>query len=470
MLKLKEIVLQMDPGHYKSLEDDFIKNKAKNSYFLLSELRKDQKQEKEICTDLGLSSNAFYALKSRLLDKIQNHIPLATGFTKEELINTLSKIPEICSTNPRETANAILQKLETDLIAQGMHNELLPVYSALKRINLYTPKYYTYSQQYNKQVAFMVSLEKADEICCEFARLISDFILSKNAVLIDSLGFLKQKIDNIYELNTSKQVLFTKNIIHIQFHLFCVENSDEDISSLLSTCETILNESVNDNLTVVQRNFLDFLFFEYYVHSKKFKQAEIYYEKLSAAFPVLMLQNYMGGILAFPESAFYYCCSQNQLHKLITYDDNVLTDQADKNNSIAINYYAALQFHVNGETKKAKSLLLKTINEFSLVNFLKAEVEIKLLLGYLLLLEKDYDMADDYLRKTLRKIKSLTGTQFSHIEYLVKFFDLQINKESNPKVELKKKEAFALFNASNTGHKQVLRPLIPLLIQKFELA
>lgn len=469
MLKLKEIIIQMDVAQFNSLEQDFIKSKAKNSHFLLTEMRKAEKQEKEICAELGLTNNAFYALKSRLLDKIQNHMPLVTGFTKEELINTLSKIPEICSTNPRETANAILQKLEADLISQGMHNELLPVYSALKRINLYTPKYYTYSQQYNKQVAFMVSLEKADEIGCEFARLISDFRLSKNPVQIDSLGFLKKKIDNVYELNTSRHVLFTKNIIHIQFLLFCSEHHEEDIPALLNSCEEILNEQGNESSHSAQRNFLNFLYFEYYLSVKKFKQAEIYFDKLALVHNNLMLHNYIGCISGFIESAFYYCQTQNLENKLLKYDDNSLVDRADTNTAITLNYVNALLLYCTNETKKAKALLLKTVNDFSLVNFLKAEIDIKLTLSFFLMLEGDLDMADDYLRKILRKVKSLPGNQFIHIEYIVKFFDLHINKEASEKTEVKKRETFMLFKASNKAHSEVLKALIPLLEKKYKL-
>ncbi|HYG53260.1 MAG TPA: hypothetical protein VD905_20310, partial [Flavobacteriales bacterium] len=309
-----------------------------------------------------------------------------------------------------------------------------------------------------------------DEICCDFAKLLSDFMLSKNPTLIESLNFLKKKIDNIYELNPSKQILFTKNIIHIQFLLFCDEHPEEDIAVLLASCETILNENNNEPQKNSWRTFVDFLHFEYYLSTKKIKQAELYYNKLIPSFQALMLHNYMGCVNSFFESAFYFCRANNFSDKLQIDVSAVLLDQADINSAINYNYYTALiAFHA-GDTKKGRTILLKTVNDYSMVNFLRAEIEIKLTLCYFLLLEKEFDMADDYLRKIIRKVKSLPSNQFSHIEYIGKFFDLSINKEPNTKTDLKKKEMFTLFMASNNGHKQVLRPLIPILIEKHGLA
>ncbi len=469
MIKLKEIILQLDEVIYKNIEEDLIKNKAKNSLFLLQGIRNSKFTEKEIAIELQLTNTAYYALKSRLLDKIQEHIPGIATANKEELISTLSKIPEICSSNPRETANAILQKLEIDLIEQGMHNELLAVYSALKKINFHSAKYFSYSQQYNKQLAFMVSREKTDEISCEFSKQLSSYILSLDAKIIDSLKFLISKIDNLYDLNKSRLTLLTKNIIHVQYNLFCALDPDFDVLITLEQCDDIINELNIDNWSKSYRIFIDFLYFEYYFSIKKIKLAEVYYLKVYENFETLLLNNFIGCSISFLSTGLNLCFAINKKELLIKPSSVALYDPADINSIIAIRYYEAMLEFKNGEIKKARQILQKTINDYSLVNFFRAEIELKICLSYFLILEKDFDMADDYLKKILRKIKACGLAIFAHVEYLIKFLSIEINKENSQKNGIRKIEAFTLFQSSNTGEKEILRPLIPILSEKYAL-
>lgn len=469
MIKLKEIIAQLDPMVYQTIEVDLSKNKATNSLFLLTGLRNNTYSEKEISESLSLSNNAYYALKSRLLDKIQEHLPGIATANKEELITTLSKIPEICTQNPRETANAILQKLEIDLIEQGMHNELLSVYSALKKINFHSNKYFGYSQQYNKQLAFMVSREKSDEISCEFSKLISNYILSKDAKTLDALKFLINKIDNGYELNKSRLSLLAKNIVHLQFNLFCSPKDEFDILSTLEQCDEIITELNVDNWSKSYRIFVDFLYFEYYFGLNKMKSAEVYYLKVYENVETLLLNNFIGCSISFLSTALNFCYAINKKELLVKPSSVILFDNADVDSVIAIRYYEAILEYKNGETKKARQILQKTINDYSMVNYFRAEIELKICLSYFLILEKDFEMADDYLKKILRKIKAQGQQVFSHIEYLIKALSIEINKDGNVKNSNKKQEAYTIFKASNVGEKEILRPLIPILNEKFNL-
>lgn len=469
MLKLKEIIAQLDEITYQKIEGDFLKNKAKNSLYLLEGLRNGTKNEKEICTDLELSNTAFYALKSRLLDKIQDNLPKLETYNKEELISTLSRIPQICSTNPRETANAILQKLEVDLIEQGMHNELIHVYSALKKINIHSNKYFNYSQQYNKQLAYMMSREKTDEISCEFSKFAADYYLSKDKKTAEALQFLLLKIDNVYELNQSRLTLLTKNILHIQYHLFCSPDEEFEILPLLIQCDEIIQELKSDNWSQSYRIFTDFLYFEYYVSVKKLKSAESYFSKVKDNVETILLNNFIGSSISFLCTSLYYLQVTNPKAPFENNTTLILIDNDHNNATIAVRFYEAVIAFKSGENKKARQLLLKTINDFSFVNFFKAEIEFKLFLSFLLILEKEIDMADDYLKKILRKIKSTNIETFFHVEYLIKLFDQIINKEPNSKNDLKKKEYFALFKASNVGQKEILKAIVPLIEEEYSL-
>ena len=164
MIKLKQIVLQLSDGSYKQIEETFLKTKADNFVLLFQSYREGNGSDKEIIEKLGVSPNSFYVLKSRLYDKIQEHLSEDVFTDRDTLTRELLQVHEICFTKPRETAIAFLQKLEKELLKYDLHNDLMIVYSALKKMHLYSEKYFHYSQLFNKHAGLGLSLEKAEEI------------------------------------------------------------------------------------------------------------------------------------------------------------------------------------------------------------------------------------------------------------------------------------------------------------------
>src|SRR5688572_14953947 len=157
MIKLKKIIVNLNDSDYKVIEETLLKNKADNFLFLLQSYRNNHSTDPDIIKTLNINSNSFYVLKSRLYDKIQDFLSGDIYSSKEEVIKLLHQIPEMCFTSSREVATAFLKKLEKDLLFFDMHNELLVVYSALKKINLYSEKYFHYSQLYNKHISYNLS-------------------------------------------------------------------------------------------------------------------------------------------------------------------------------------------------------------------------------------------------------------------------------------------------------------------------
>jgi hypothetical protein len=204
MIKLKEVVVQLKEENYSEIENNLIKNKADRFLFLFHSYRKSDISDKEIKEKLDISSNAFYVLKSRLYDKIQESLSCDMFIDQEKSIKLMLEIPELCLNSPRETAIAYLLKLEKELLRFNMHNELLIVYSALKKMHLYSDKYHNYSQLYNKQVSFGISLEKAEETLGNFCRLLGQYDFSRSKDSYEKLDFLRKEINNIYILINSK--------------------------------------------------------------------------------------------------------------------------------------------------------------------------------------------------------------------------------------------------------------------------
>lgn len=471
MIKLKEVINQLDTNTFREIESELVRSKAKNFHTLLTGLRDNLKTEKEICQELQISNSAFYALKSRLMDKIQERLSTISNFEREELMRILAKIPELCTNTPREMANAILLKLENDLIQQGMHNELLHVYSALKKINLYTPKYFTYSQLFNKSVAYSLSLEKAEEIGTEFARMLSSYLLARSASFIDPLTFLCNEIRNVYELNSSRQIAIIRHVITVQHYLYCNHSNNEkdDIEGVLRECHSLAASIPDKPISASFSLIADLLSFEYFLAAGKFKTAGEHYEKIIPHQQYLFLLNHKCATLSFLRSKLVFCLQTKRTAELQADMNDIFFDPEDQNTKVMLDYYQAMVTHLNGNTKKSISLLNQMINQYSLPNMLHMEVEVKLTLAWFLFLQKDYDMADGTLKKLMRKIKSDYSDTYQHVEYFSKFLDMEINKEDNEKNHQRKKELLVLFMAYNNGPYAIMGTLLPELKEKYQI-
>ncbi len=266
MIKLKEVITQLKEDNYLEIEKNFVKNKADRFLFLLQTYKKSNISDKEIKKTLGVTSNSFYVLKSRLYDKIQESLSCDLFMDQEKTIKLLLHVPEFCLNSPRETAVAYLLKLEKELQRFDMHNELLIIYSALKKMFLNHDKYYHYSQLYNKQVSFSLSLEKAEETLGDFCRILGQYNFSKSNQLYEKLCFLRQEINNTNDLCQSRQIELIKNLIELQISVFCQKDKsfESNTNELLQRTRIIFDELP---LTIIHKKWeivLDYLCFEYF--------------------------------------------------------------------------------------------------------------------------------------------------------------------------------------------------------------
>jgi hypothetical protein len=219
VIKLKKTISHLEASIYSEVEAALIKNKADNFLFLFKSYRDNTLNDEEISTQLNLSSNSFYVLKSRLYDRIQEFLSGDVHANKEEVMRLLHQIPARCFSSSREVATAFLEKLEKDLLYYNMHHELLVVYSALKKIQLYSEKYFHYSQLYNKHVAFSMSHEKSEELLGNFVRLLGQYNFSRSSKLLETLQFLRKSVNDHFALNRSRQIEIILNVMDVQLDI-----------------------------------------------------------------------------------------------------------------------------------------------------------------------------------------------------------------------------------------------------------
>jgi hypothetical protein len=471
MIKLKEVIGQLNEENYSEIENNLIKNKADRFLFLLRSYKQSKISDNEIKSELGVTSNSFYVLKSRLYDKIQESLSCDIFLDQEKTVKLLLQVPELCLNTPRETSIAYLLKLEKDLLRFDMHNELLIIYSALKKLYLNSDKYYYYSQIYNKQVSFSLSLEKSEETLGNFCRILSQYDLSKSEDIYEKLVFLKKEITNIYSFCSTRQIKLIKNLIDLQLLIFCKdENNDEvNVDELLQQTRIIFDDLP---LTLPYKKWeivLDYLCFEYYYSIGSNKAANQYFDKVNNNFSNLLLFNHIGLVSKFLTTKISFCYEFNKLD-LISETlsiDKMLLDVNDTHTLISVKVYNALVCFYQKKYKIAINYLNETLNEFVFKDYFHEYLNIKLSLVYFYIVIGEFEKAQASMKIITRRIRIENNKGYNHILYLLKSFDGEINKEGSPKNILKQRDLFTLFIANNNNKISIIKYLILDLKKKY---
>ena len=468
MLKLKNIISHLEENLYTTIEESLKKNKADNSLFLFISYRKNI-IDSIIINELKLSTNSFYVLKSRLYDKIQCHLSGEMNITREELIKKLDTLPEMCFTEPREIIIPYLEKMESDLLKYDMHRELLPVYSILKKINLFSDKYFYYSQLYNKHIAYKLSIEKSEEILGNFNRILGKYHFSKSENLKDELLFIKKEINVQHDLNPSRQIKIIKNIINLQLFLFCeIDSSDNsNIEELLRDTIKIIHELPESSIYKYWITALDFLSFEYYFKIGRKEQAIVFYDSVNSKLQSLLLFKNVCCTPFFLISKLAFIQETGRLKDVLEIENpNKNIEINDIHSFVCVGIYDATVYYLKNNLKEATNCLQNLINENSFKDYFHINIEIKFTLIIIYLQLNEYEMALSLLKSIYRKIKLDKLDNYQNALSLIKVLEQEANNKS-AKVSSKQKDDFLLFMARNKNENEILKHLIFTLTKKY---
>ncbi|MEO6304239.1 MAG: hypothetical protein ABIP51_13825 [Bacteroidia bacterium] len=472
MIKLKQVITQLSNEDFERIGESFKKTKADNYSLLFQSYRDGSIIDTEIISQLKITSNSFYVLKSRLFDKIQEHLSVDVFSTQESLIKQLLQVPEVCFNMPRETAVAFLYKLEKELLKFDLHNDLLVVYSALKKMHLYSEKYFHYSQLYNKHTALGLSLEKAEEILGNFNRILGQYNFARSQQHLDTLYFLKNEIANLYSLNPSRQIEIIKYFIDLQLIIFCEESKSLGISTaeIIQNARKVFSELPETSGQKKWELALDYLSFEYYFSISEYKTALNFYEKVNENLNNLLLYNNISLTSKFLTSKIKFCEEFERADDLAIdpKKSEMLFDPDDSHAKVLIAVYYSMIYFKQKNFKEAVNHLNAILNNFSFKDFFHESINVKLTLAYFYLVQKEFDLVELTLKSVSRKIKSEQIEKYYHVLHLIKIFESEMNNTGNTKALAKNKDLFTLFMANNNKSNEVLTHLIPELKKKYK--
>ena len=456
-MKLHKIIIQLHEKDYLLFSNQLKENKADKFYCLLSSYREQKLSDLELMTKLDTQKSAFYALKSRLYDKIQEFLYKNMSDASIELLKNIANIEHLLYKTPRETAIGILKKLELELIDHDMPNELIDVYKALKKLHINSPKYFEYSQLYNKYVAFYLAQDKAVEILSLFCKTQSEYFLTRKPELLDYLILYKKEMQNICRLYKSHHLQFFKNILSVHFALFSpIENEMKDdltVEEMLTESLKIIENHPEDRTYKYMVEIIDFLYFEYYNQLKLHKNASKYFERINPKIESLLLFNHFSFVTHFLFSKIEFFHVLKKETKLIEeeeisdYEPNI----EDVSDFIIFNCYkAAAEFY---SLKYASSLqtLNRILNEISFKKMTYPEIEIKLMRALIYILGKEMNEAEIIIRSVSRKIADENDdVKYTCANTFIKILKTASNIKTSGKYE-RLVEQNNYFNSINAG-------------------
>ena len=437
MAKLKNIIKQLSEGDYEAIHSQLIESNAEKSAYLLKSMREKQMSDNKVMDELEVNTNAYYTLRSRLNQKIEEYLLQQMENPRTDILKKVANINEILFTKKKAIAIATLKKLEKELLDYDLSNELTVVYKSLKKLHINSTDHFNYSQLYNQHVAYMLAVDKAEDLLAEYFKKYGHYTLSGSGNDKLELTLLNKEMSNVCGLYDSHRLYVYQSCMNI-FHRMFVEVDEsidddlEPIEDILDNIEKIFNSYHLDSIYYHLKLVYEFLKLEYYNHYKVYRKAENFFEEVNEAAGNLM-SNY--SLFSYPPQ---FLLTKIKRHNRLgneeeMYEENDLLFhdfECDKNDIpkyVTYVTYRALSCYYFDKPDEAARWINNLLNEISLKNFPYAQLEVKVILALQYCLMNDYDLFNQLINSIQRQIRLLGKENCEHILIFTKILKTSIN-------------------------------------------
>lgn len=444
MAKLKNIIKQLSIEDYEAIYEQLIESNADKSAYLLKSMREKQLTDMKVMEELGVNTNAYYTLRSRLNQKIEEYLLQQMESPRTDILKKVANINEIIFTKKRAIAVATLKKLEKELLDYDLSNELTIVYKYLKKLHIHSQDYFNYSQSYNKHVAYMLAVDKAEDVLGEYFKKYGSFTMDPSEQGRLELNLLYKEVNNISGLYKSHRLYVYSSCVNI-FHRLFVESEeafeeDEPIEDMLNNVQKYFNQYPMDSIYYHLKLVFEFLKLEYYNHYRVYRKAEKFFEDVSESTSTL-LSNYT--LYTYP-AQFLLTKIERHLRNETAgdlYDENqaMFQDYEEDVENIPthVTYvtYRALSCYYTGKYDEAARWINNLLNEISLKKYPLAQLEVKTLLALQYCLMKDFDLFNQLINSIQRQIRLIGKENCDHIQHFTKILKISISDIKKNKYE-----------------------------------
>lgn len=447
MAKLKNIIRQLTEEDYQAIYNSLIESNAEKSAYLLKSMREKHLSDNKVMEELEVNTNAYYTLRSRLNQKIEEYLLQQMENPRTDILKKVANINEIIFTKKKAIAVATLKKLEKELLDYDLSNELTIVYKYLKKLNINAPDYFTYSQLYNKHVAYMLAVDKAEDLLAEYFKKYGQYSLTGEEREKLELTLLHREMNNVCRLYESHRLYVYQSCLGI-FHRLFVEPDDatntelDAVEDILDNVDKIFAQYTLDSIYYHLKLVFEFLRLEYYNYYKVYRKAEKYFEEVNESASIL-LSNF--SLYTYPAQ---FLITKIERHSRMEnsaemYEENIGlfhdfdVDTADTPKYISYVVYRALGCYYAEKYDEAARWINNLLNEVSLKKYPQAQLEIKVLLALQYCLMSDYELFNQLINSIQRQIRVMGKDQCAHIIIFTKMLKVSISdlkKNKAPKI------------------------------------
>ena len=443
MAKLKNIIKQLADKDFDAIYESLMESSADKSAYLLKSMRERQMSDNAIMEELNVNTNAYYTLRSRLNQKIEEYLLQQMESPRTDILKKVANINEVIFTKKRAIAVATLKKLEKELLDYDLSNELTVVYKWLKRLHVNTPEHFTYSQQYNKYVAYMLAVDKAEDLLSQYFKMYGHFLMSGDDVDKLALQLLSKEMKNVCALYSSHRLYVYQICLDI-FHKLFVDNQDsyddetEAVEDSLDKVQEIFSSYHLDSIYYHLKVVFEFLTLEYYNHYKVYRKAENYFEEVNEEVNML-LTSY--SLYTFPSQFLLTKIKRHTRMNLESemYEENEALFQdfqcstTDIPLFVTYHIYRSLSCYYAKKYVEASKWLNNLLNEVSLKKYPRTQVEIKMLLALQYCLLNDFELFSQLVNSVQRQVRLMGKENFEHITILNKILKTSISESKKDK-------------------------------------
>ncbi|HNV28645.1 MAG TPA: hypothetical protein PKJ83_05895 [Cyclobacteriaceae bacterium] len=445
MAKLKNIVKQLSDNDYKSIYDSLIESNAEKSAHLLKALRERQLSDSKIMVELEVNANAYYTLRSRLNQKIEEHLLQQMESPRTDILRKVANLNEVLFTKKRTITIATLKKLEKELLDYDLANELTIVYKSLKKIHINSPEHFQYSQLYNRHVAYMLAVDKAEDLMTEYFKKYGNYYLSNDETEKLGLSLLMKEMQNVARIYESHR-LYVYQSCMLVFHRLFVEPDDnlhadgESIEDIFTHVQKIFDTYNLDPLYYHLNLIFEFLKLEYYNHYKVYRQVEKYFEEVNDAATNLLV-NYS----FYTFSARFLITKLDRHLRLATekeiYVENeslfedIESDTQDVPRHTIFIIYRALGCYYVGKYEEAAKLINGLLNEVSLKKYPFVQMEVKAILALQYCMLKDFELFNQLTSSIQRQIRLFGKDECENVLLFLKILKIATSEAKKEKAK-----------------------------------
>ena len=443
MAKLKNIIKQLSEKDYSAIYNSLINGNAEKSAYLLKAMRERQLSENKVMVELEINANAYYTMRSRLSQKIEEYLVQQMESPRTDLLRKVANINEVFFTKKKTIAIAMLRKLEKELIEADLVGELPMIYKLLKKLHVNSPDFFQFSQLYNRHVAYMLAVDKAEDVLADYFKKYGNYFLTGDATEKLSLELLTKEMHNIANLYESHRLYVYRSCILVFHRLFVdkeenLQQDEESIEDIFKRVQEIFGTYNLDPVYYHLNLLFEFLKLEYYNHYKVYKQAERYFEEINdAASNLLINYPYYTFAVQFLISKFERSLRLGTEAELYAEQEELFADfEPDPNNvpqHVIYTVYQAMCSYYTGRYEETAKLLNTLINDVSLKKYPQAQMEIKALLCLQYCLLKDIDLYNQLSTSVQRNIRMIGKDACENVLTFLKILKIAVSEAKKEK-------------------------------------